>query len=226
MGNRHSHDESDGEDRGHSGTFRDFLKNKSPVSPSGKRNNKQDVGDGSRQVGNHSSSLSEKDTSDKPPSNNLPTELNLSTNSKPDGITKLAKVKNIIGSLLLFFILMCLLHLFLGAYDSISASRDQGRDISQHFFRIMLQYNRLWKHYLKFSMQKYVCHGCVYLGQTLFRDFSKFGKNSKKSPTKQALSKDQFVLGSQKVVQLIGEEQTLSYYVQVYLSYFTTIILV
>jgi hypothetical protein len=61
-----------------------------------------------------------------------------------------------------------------------------------------------------------VCHGCVFLGQALFRDFSKLGKSAKKSTSpKQALSKDQFVSGSQKIVQLIGEEQLLTFYVQV-----------
>lgn len=61
-----------------------------------------------------------------------------------------------------------------------------------------------------------MCHGCVFLGQALFKDFSKHGKSSKKSSTtKQALTKDQFVSGSQKIVQLIGDEQLLTYYVMV-----------
>ena len=65
-------------------------------------------------------------------------------------------------------------------------------------------------------MQKYVCHGCVFLGQALFRDFSKHGKSSKKSsPSKQTLSKEQFVAGSQKIVQIIGDDQMLNYYVKV-----------
>jgi len=65
-----------------------------------------------------------------------------------------------------------------------------------------------------------VCHGCAFLGQALFRDFSKHGKSSKKSssssPTKQAiLSKEQFIAGSQKIMQLIGDEQLLSFYIKV-----------
>ena len=55
----------------------------------------------------------------------------------------------------------------------------------------------------------------MYLGQALFKDFSKHGKNSKKPQSKEALSKEQFVVGSQKVVQLIGDEKLLTYYVQV-----------
>ena len=41
------------------------------------------------------------------------------------------------------------------------------------------------------------------------------GKSSKKSIAKETLSKEQFVMGSQKIVQLIGEEQLLTFYVQV-----------
>lgn len=60
-----------------------------------------------------------------------------------------------------------------------------------------------------------MCHGCTFLGQALFKDFAKQGKSSKKSsPTKQALSKDQFVTGSQKIMQLIGDDQLLAYYVK------------
>ena len=94
MGNRHSHDESEGEDGGHSGTFRDFLKNKSPLSPSGKRNNKKDVIDGVRTASNNSSQLSEKETADQPNTNTLSSSSESSgpSSSKPDGITKLAKV--------------------------------------------------------------------------------------------------------------------------------------
>lgn len=66
------------------------------------------------------------------------------------------------------------------------------------------------------TLQKYACHGCVFLGQALFRDFLKYGKSSKKSsPSKQILSKDQFIVGSQKIVQLIGDDQLLNYYVKV-----------
>ena len=96
MGNKHSHDESDGDDRSHLGTLRDFLKVKSPIlSPSGKRNNKEDAGDHPRQASNNSSNLSEKDpVAEKPASLDSPfSESALSSSSsKPDGITKLAKV--------------------------------------------------------------------------------------------------------------------------------------
>lgn len=95
MGNRHSHDldESDGEDRGHSGTFRDFLKTKSLiVSPSGKRNNKEDVGDGALQASNNSSISSDKDPVNKSAIDYITSESGMSSSSKPDGITKLAKV--------------------------------------------------------------------------------------------------------------------------------------
>lgn len=65
-------------------------------------------------------------------------------------------------------------------------------------------------------MQKYVCHGCVFLGQALYKEFLKLGKNSKKPvAAKPVLSKDQFVNGSQKVVQLIGDDPSLTFYVQV-----------
>ena len=75
---------------------------------------------------------------------------------------------------------------------------------------------------INFFKQKYVCHGCVFLGQALFKDFCKHGKSSKKtSTTKPGLSKDQFVTGSQKIVQLIGDEQLLTYYVQVSLTLFS-----
>lgn len=89
MGNRQSHDESDGEDRGHSGTFRDFLKNKSPISPSGKRVNKEDVVDGPRQISNNTPITN--DAANKP-STNTSSDSSVSSSSKPDGITKLAKV--------------------------------------------------------------------------------------------------------------------------------------
>lgn len=44
------------------------------------------------------------------------------------------------------------------------------------------------------------------------------GKNSKKTSSKPTLSKEQFVNGSQKIVQLIGDESTLTFYVQVILG--------
>lgn len=68
---------------------------------------------------------------------------------------------------------------------------------------------------MQFCLQKYVCHGSVPLGQALFRDFFKCGKNSKKSTPKPYLSKEQFVLGCQKILQLIGDEKILTFYVQV-----------
>jgi len=67
-----------------------------------------------------------------------------------------------------------------------------------------------------FGFQKYVCHGSLDLGQALFRDFMKRGKCFKKtSSSRNNLTKEQFIIGSQKVVQLIGDEQLLTYYVQV-----------
>lgn len=113
MGNKHSHDESDGDDRSHLGTLRDFLKVKSPIlSPSGKRNNKEDAGDHPRQASNNSSNLSEKDpVAEKPASLNSPfSESALSSSSsKPDGITKLAKVSEDKTScfIVFLFLLIC-----------------------------------------------------------------------------------------------------------------------
>jgi hypothetical protein len=94
MGNKHSHDESDGDDRSHLGTLRDFLKAKTPIlSPSGKRNNKEDAGDHAHQASNNSSNLSEKVPVEKQASiDSSFSESALSSSSKPDGITKLAKV--------------------------------------------------------------------------------------------------------------------------------------
>ena len=65
-----------------------------------------------------------------------------------------------------------------------------------------------------------MCRGNSPLGQALFQDFFKSGKCSKKSSSsKNILTKDQFVAGSQKVVQLIGDEQLLTYYVQVHINF-------
>jgi hypothetical protein len=147
MGNKHSHDESDGDDRSHLGTLRDFLKVKSPIlSPSGKRNNKEDAGDHPRQASNNSSNLSEKDpVAEKPASLNSPfSESALSSSSsKPDGITKLAKVseENFFFYCFFYFYLFVnnrLLFFFKGAHDSISASRDKGWDIPLHIFCMAL----------------------------------------------------------------------------------------
>ena len=63
-----------------------------------------------------------------------------------------------------------------------------------------------------------MCHGSSDLGQALFRDFMKKGKSCKKKTSSSShnnLSKEQFIAGSQKVVQLIGDDQLLTYYVQV-----------
>lgn len=49
----------------------------------------------------------------------------------------------------------------------------------------------------------------------MFKDFLKCGKSSKKSNPKQSLSKEQFVLGCQKILQLIGDEKILTFFVQV-----------
>ncbi|XP_046445865.1 uncharacterized protein LOC124195479 isoform X1 [Daphnia pulex] len=179
MGNKHSHDESDGDDKSHLGTLRDFLKAKTPIlSPSGKRNNKEDAGDHAHQASNNSSNLSEKVPVEKQASiDSSFSESALSSSSKPDGITKLAKELMIRSQLQ-------------ETKDGISLS----------------------------TFSKYVCHGCVFLGQALFREFSKLGKSAKKSTTKQTLSKEQFVTGSQKIVQLIGEEPMLTFYVQIFAS--------
>jgi len=56
------------------------------------------------------------------------------------------------------------------------------------------------------------------LGQALLKDASKCGKASKKassSVNNSTISKDQFVAWSQKLLQLIGDENQLAYYVQV-----------
>lgn len=67
------------------------------------------------------------------------------------------------------------------------------------------------------TFSKYVCHGSLDLGQALFRDFMKRGKCFKKtSSSRNNLTKEQFIIGSQKVVQLIGDEQLLTYYVQIF----------
>ena len=61
-----------------------------------------------------------------------------------------------------------------------------------------------------------MCHGSTELGQALFQDFMKRGKSFKKtSSSRNNLTKEQFISGAQKVVQLIGDEQFLTYYVQV-----------
>ena len=62
-------------------------------------------------------------------------------------------------------------------------------------------------------IQKYLCHGSQHLGRALYKDCLKVGKSSKKSAT--IVSKDQFVAGSQKLVQLIGDNNLLTYYVGV-----------
>lgn len=140
MGNRHSHDESDGEDRGHSGTFRDFLKTKSPtVSASGKKNNKEDIGDGPHhQVSNNSSISSDKDPGDKSTIDSITSESGMSSSSKPDGITKLAKVliKRSIYKISIAVITVSYYVVFLitGTYNSISTERDKGWNIPKHFF--------------------------------------------------------------------------------------------
>lgn len=88
MGNKQSHDVlNDGEEKG---TFRDFLKSKSPaLSSSGKRNSKEDeTEDGVRRMSSNSSHSSDKDvsvTEAASPDSGTPS-------GKPDGITKLAKV--------------------------------------------------------------------------------------------------------------------------------------
>lgn len=142
MGNKHSHDELDGDDRSHLGTLRDFLKAKTPIlSPSGKRNNKEDAGDHARQASNNSSNLSEKVPVEKQASiDSSFSESALSSSSKPDGITKLAKVS---GEKFIFFLFLLLYynrHLFFikGAYYSISASRDKRWDIPFHFYCMAL----------------------------------------------------------------------------------------
>jgi len=69
------------------------------------------------------------------------------------------------------------------------------------------------------TFSKYVCHGSSDLGQALFRDFMKKGKSCKKKTSSSShnnLSKEQFIAGSQKVVQLIGDDQLLTYYVQIF----------
>ena len=113
---------------------------------------------------------------------------------------------------------------FLGTYNSISAGTGKKDGISLGVFSVWICVSKLSCHIyfiqLLFIIQKYVCHGCAFLGQALFRDFSKHGKTSKKSssssPTKQAiLSKEQFIAGSQKIMQLIGDEQLLSFYIKV-----------
>lgn len=96
MGNKHSHDESDGDDRSHLGTLRDFLKAKSPVlSPSSKRNIKEEAGDHGLacQITNITSSFSDRDSVNKQAGvdSSYP-ESGVASSSKPDGITKLAKV--------------------------------------------------------------------------------------------------------------------------------------
>ncbi|XP_057370812.1 uncharacterized protein LOC130691834 [Daphnia carinata] len=181
MGNKHSHDESDGDDKSHLGTLRDFLKAKSPVlSPSSKRNIKEEAGDHGPacQITNITSNLSDRDSMNKQAGvDSSYTESGVASSSKPDGITKLAKELII---------------------------RTQNQDTKDGISLSMFC--------------KYVCHGCVHLGQALFRDFFKLGKNSKKSPNKQVLSKEQFVMGSQKIVQLIGEEPLLTFYIQIFAS--------
>ena len=104
MGNKSSHDDSDAasEDnsKSQSGSRRRFLRNKSPSSlmsspiQEGRiSNGKDDEGDNShrRMSCNSSNTSSDKDTSERPGS--LPIE---SGSSKPDGISKLAKVNYMI----------------------------------------------------------------------------------------------------------------------------------
>ena len=60
------------------------------------------------------------------------------------------------------------------------------------------------------------------MGQALFKDAIKCGKASKKASTSgnnSTTSKDQFVAWSRKLSQLIGDENQLTYYVQVRYSF-------
>lgn len=101
MGNKQSHDVlNDGEEKG---TLRDFLKSKSPtLSSSGKRNSKVDETDGVRRMSNNSSNSSDRDVSITEQHLEAASPESATPNSKPDGITKLAKVSIKQSSLLLF----------------------------------------------------------------------------------------------------------------------------
>ena len=103
MGNKSSHDDSDAasedNNRSQSGSRRRFLRNKSPsalmsspIQEGRISNGKDDEGDNNRRMScNSSNASSDKDTSERPGS--LPIE---SGSSKPDGISKLAKVNSFI----------------------------------------------------------------------------------------------------------------------------------
>lgn len=144
MGNKHSHDESDGDDRSHLGTLRDFLKAKSPVvSPSSKRNNKEDAGDHGHtlSISNNPSNLGDKETVNKQASiDSSYAESGGASGSKPDGITKLAKVscEHFLNIFLPVCLNLCCFSFIEGAYNSITESRHQGWDISQHILCMVL----------------------------------------------------------------------------------------
>lgn len=91
MGNKHSHDECDSEEKHNSGTFRDRLKHKTHGGiPTPKHSSKDDEGDSARRMSSNSSASSDKEHNEWGSLESTSPEAK--TPVKQDGITKLAKV--------------------------------------------------------------------------------------------------------------------------------------
>lgn len=100
MGNKHSHDDSDSEEKHQSTNFRDRLKAKTHGVPTPKHSRKEDEVDHGRRMSNNSTNSSEKDHNEWGLDVASP---EIKSPSKQDGITKLAKVRNMFLLLILVF---------------------------------------------------------------------------------------------------------------------------